>query len=436
VRGEETVDDALSAAPVGSAPLPGAVWIACAGAPRMRAVAMDRKRLVIGREGDLAVDDERASREHVEVRLGTGPSRQFSVRDLGSRNGTFVDGVKAEGETSASPGAIVRLGRSLVLLCADVRPFDAVREADMGGGDFTIGPHLRAALGEVERTATRGDTLALRGESGAGKELAARRYHAASGREGGPFVALNCAAIPEGVAESVLFGAKKGAFSGAVADTDGSIVAASGGTLFLDEIAELVPAVQAKLLRVLETREVLALGATRARAVDVRIVVATHRDLRAEVAAGRFREDLYFRVARPVVVLPPLRERREEIPWLVARAAAKVRDGLAVHTALLEACCTRPWPGNVRELIAEVRHAAGEAIARGAERVGVEHLAEDAGLPIVETAALAEAAERSLDRAAIEDALARSHANVSAAARELGLHRTQLYRLMKRHGIE
>jgi len=442
MSGEETVDDAASMAPLGSVPLPGAVWIAVAGTPRLRAAPMDRGRLVIGREGDLAVDDERASREHAELRHSAG---RLTVRDLGSRNGTFVDGVQTDGETVASPGAIVRVGRSLVLLAADVRPFDTVREADMGSGEFTVGPHLALSLGEVERTAMRGDTLALRGESGSGKELAARRYHAASGRGGGPFVALNCAAIPEGVAERVLFGAKKGAFSGAVADADGSIVAADKGTLFLDEIAELVPAVQAKLLRVLETREVLALGATRPRAVDVRVVVATHRDLRAEVAAGRFREDLYFRVGRPVVVLPPLRERREEIPWLVARAVAAVREDLAVHTALLEACCTRPWPGNVRELLAEARHAAGEAVACGADRVGVEHLADEAGLPIrlpmgppgaAPEAEEAEAAEPSLDRAAIEAALSRCRANVSAAARELGLHRTQLYRLMKLHGIE
>jgi transcriptional regulator with GAF, ATPase, and Fis domain len=432
---EPTVDDAASAAPLGSAPLPGAVWIAGAGVPRMRAAAMDRGRLVIGREGDLAVDDERVSREHAELRRSGG---RFTVRDLGSKNGTFVDGVQTEGATPAAPGAIVRMGRSLVLLVADVRPFDRVREADMAGGELIVGPHLLAALGEVERTAMRGDTLALRGESGSGKELAARRYHAASGRGDGAFVALNCAAIPEGVAERVLFGAKKGAFSGAVADADGSIVAADKGTLFLDEIAELVPAVQAKLLRVLETREVLALGTTRTRAVDIRVVVATHRDLRAEVAAGRFREDLYFRVGRPAVVLPPLRERREEIPWLVARAVGAVREGLAVHTGLLEACCTRPWPGNVRELLAEARHAAGEAVARAAERVGVEHLSNEAGMPIMMAAgtpAEADAGEPVLDRAAIEAALSRCRANVSAAARELGLHRTQLYRLMKLHGI-
>jgi transcriptional regulator of acetoin/glycerol metabolism len=195
----------------------------------MRAAAMDRGRLVIGREGDLTVDDERASREHAELRRSGG---RFTVRDLGSKNGTFVDGVLTEGATPAAPGAIVRVGRSLVLLVADVRSFDRVREADMAGGELVVGPHLLAALGEVERTAMRGDTLALRGESGSGKELAARRYHAASGRSDGPFVALNCAAIPEGVAERVLFGAKKGAFSGAVADADGSIAQYQGSAYF------------------------------------------------------------------------------------------------------------------------------------------------------------------------------------------------------------
>ncbi|HWB74679.1 MAG TPA: FHA domain-containing protein, partial [Nannocystaceae bacterium] len=219
MSGEETVDDAASMAPRGSTPLPGAILIAVAGAPRLRAAAMDRGRLVIGREGGLAIDDERASREHAELRFAAG---RFSVRDLGSKNGTFVDGVQTDGETPAAPGAIVRVGRSLVLLVGDVRAFDGVREADMASGELVIGPRLRAVLGELERTSSRGDTLALRGESGSGKELAARRYHTASGRGSGPFVALNCAAIPEGVAERVLFGAKKGAFSGAVADADGS----------------------------------------------------------------------------------------------------------------------------------------------------------------------------------------------------------------------
>lgn len=434
VSGAETVDDAASMGPLPATALPGAVCIAIAGEPRMRAAPIDRGRLVLGREGGLGIDDERASREHAELRWAGG---QFTVRDLGSKNGTFVDGVQAEQPITAMPGAVVRIGRSLVLLVADVRPFDRVRETAMAAGELVIGPHLQLALDEVGRSAARGETLALRGESGSGKELAARTYHAASGRATGPFVALNCAAIPEGVAERVLFGAKKGAFSGAVADAEGSLVTADQGTLFLDEVAELVPAVQAKLLRVLETREVLALGATRARPIDLRVVVATHRDLRAEVAAGRFREDLYFRVGRPCVVLPPLRERREEIPWLVARACSSVRAGLVVQTQLLEACCTRPWPGNVRELLAELRHAAGEAVGQGADRVGLEHLAEDAGLPIASPPSESEAAvaERTLDRAAIEAALQRCGANVSAAARELGLHRTQLYRLMKRHGL-
>jgi transcriptional regulator of acetoin/glycerol metabolism len=373
MSGAETIDDAASVGPSGSMPLPGAVCIAVAGEPRMRAAPFDRGKLVIGREGALAIDDERASREHAELRFAAG---QFTVRDLGSKNGTFVDGVQAEGATSARAGAVVRIGRSLVLLVADVRPFDRVRESAMGAGDMVIGPHLLLALDEIGRVAARGETLALRGESGSGKELAARRYHAASGRPSGPFVPLNCAAIPEGIAERVLFGAKKGAFSGAVADADGSIVAADRGTLFLDEIAELVPAVQAKLLRALESREVLALGSTRARAVDVRVVVATHRDLRAEVAGGRFREDLYFRVGRPVVVLPPLRERREEIPWLVARA---VGEALPVHTQLLEACCLRPWPGNVRELLAEVSRTAHTVAAQGKNNVRGEDLDNDAG---------------------------------------------------------
>ena len=148
--------------------------------------------------------------------------------------------------------------------------------------------------------------------------------HATAPESNAPFVAVNCAAIPEGLAERLLFGARKGAYSGATADAEGYIQAANRGTLFLDEIAELDPLVQAKLLRVLETREVLPLGASRAKKVDIGICAASHRRLRDEVTAGRFREDLYFRIGRPEVQIPPLRERLDEIPWFVARELRRV----------------------------------------------------------------------------------------------------------------
>jgi transcriptional regulator with PAS, ATPase and Fis domain len=251
---------------------------------------------------------------------------------------------------------------------------------------------------------------------------------------------VNCAAIPEGVAERLLFGAVRGAYSGADASSEGYVGAADRGTLFLDEIAELDPAVQAKLLRVLESREVLALGSARPRPVDFGLCSATFADLRAAVGAGRFREDLYFRLGRPAVRIPPLRERREEIPFHLERVLTSIGAPLAIESALVEACLLREWPGNVRELVAEAALAGQRALADGRKVVTLVDLAPDAGRAIARTSAPAAAGdERSrgaLERAAIEAAL-RAHAgNVTAAARALGIHRNQLRRWLEREGVD
>src|SRR5262249_47131898 len=191
---------------------------------------------------------------------------------------------------------------------------------------------------------------------------------------GGPLVAVNCATIPEALAERLLFGARKGAFSGADADSDGYIQEADGGTLFLDEVAELSLAVQAKLLRVLETREVLPLGASKPRKIELRFCSATHRDLRAHVAAGKLREDLYFRIATPRVTVPPLRERPEEIPWLLQAEVSRIAPSLALHVSVVETCLLRGWPGNVREILAEIRSAAQTALSAESQRLEARHL--------------------------------------------------------------
>jgi transcriptional regulator with PAS, ATPase and Fis domain len=247
-------------------------------------------------------------------------------------------------------------------------------------------------------------------------------------------VAVNCAAIPEGVAERLLFGAKKGAFSGATADAEGYFRAADRGTLFLDELAELDPAVQGKLLRVLETREVTPLGAAQGTRVEVRVVAATTADMRAAVAGGSFRRDLYFRIGKPEVELPPLRARREEIPWLVARGLAAVDAALAADGLLVEACLLRPWPGNVRELLGAVRRAAHAA--RGARRTVVQagDLEASAGVslgggqPRGARSDEDAAPRREPTRAEVESALREARGNVTGAAKRLGLHRNQLRR--------
>jgi transcriptional regulator with PAS, ATPase and Fis domain len=257
----------------------------------------------------------------------------------------------------------------------------------------------------------------------------------------GPFVAVNCAAVPTQIAERLFFGAKRGAYSGAESDAEGYIGAAHGGTLFLDEVGELDPSVQAKLLRVLETREVLPLGAARPRTVDFGLVSATHADLHALVGTAKFRADLYFRIGRPSVKLPALRERREDIPWLVARAVAAAGN-LKAHVSLVEAALLRRWLGNVRELLTDVKVAADAARAAEADAVRARDLPL---APELATGSVSdedgsddrsEAPSRDVTRDQIETALRAERGNISGAARALGLHRTQLRRLLARFSID
>jgi transcriptional regulator with PAS, ATPase and Fis domain len=259
-------------------------------------------------------------------------------------------------------------------------------------------------------------------------------------------VPVNCAAIPPNIAERLLFGAKKGAYSGADADAPGYVQEANGGTLFLDEVAELDPAVQAKLLRTLESKEVMALGSTRRVKVDVQLCSATNKDLRALVSAGKLREDLYFRIGRPEVSVPSLRNRPEEIAFLVADELQRTAMALSPHAGLIEQCLLRPWPGNVRELLAEVRTAAQLALGEGAQRVTARHLGPTAGTLFASTASTTAPAAPGTDTPArklkieddwrrIEDTLKANGGNVTATARALGLHRTQLRRLLARHQI-
>jgi len=433
-RGKETIEDEDRSNESDEPARPGLVLVFAAAQPCMRVVELPKAGITLGRDdvGPLPLPDERASRQHAHVVYAGG---RFAVRDLGSRNGTWLAGRRLAPEGVAQGDAVLRLGQSVLLLCDDVTPLMNQAPADQHG-DVVAGPRLREALEQVTRAAKGGDSLLIGGESGSGKELAARAFHSAGSAVRGPFVAVNCAAIPEGIAERLLFGARRGAFSGATTDAEGYVESADGGTLFLDEIGELDAQVQAKLLRVLETREVVPLGASRPRPVDLRLCAATHRNLRQEVAAGRFREDLYFRVGRPEVILPPLRARREDVPFLVARELYAVDAGLSAHASLIEAVCLRPWPGNVRELLKEVRRAALEAQAADATVVGEEHLDARAGLPLQRggnPAPVVPMAE--LDRPALERAIEDAGGNLSAAARALGLHRTQLYRLMKKHGL-
>lgn len=356
----------------------------------------------------------------------------------------------------------LRIADTILVPSADITPLTPFR-ISVGNG-LVVGPRLAAVYQRIERVAASSTTLHLTGESGAGKENAARVFHAASQGARGPFVPVNCATIPEGIAERLLFGARKGAFSGVTADAEGLVQAANGGTLFLDEVAELQPAVQAKLLRVLESREVLALGALRPQPVSIQLCSASHRSLHTEVAAKRLREDLYYRLGRPAERIPSLHERPEEIPWLIDQELRRVSPECQAHVSLIEACLLRRWPGNVRELQVEIRSAIREALGSASPRVRAEHLSPTAGMAIEsELAALptsvapgpppgnlqsegpagpgaSAAAGRqepvSLSRAQILAGLIEAGGRVAAAARNLGIHRTHLRRLIEHHGVD
>jgi transcriptional regulator with PAS, ATPase and Fis domain len=391
--------------------------------------------LVLGRGEIRGVElrDSCMSRRHVTVKYGRG---KWTVTDQASRNGSYVNGERVEGSVHVEGEAVLRTGETVSLLLRDVRPF-LEHHIDLKG-DYIVGPRLEPALSQVRRAANSG-AVHITGETGSGKEIAAKHFHRFGPGRDGPFVAVNCAAIPEGVAERLLFGATKGAYSGADKDARGYVQEANGGTLFLDEVGELPPGVQAKLLRVLETREVIPLGASRPVKVEFGLCSATHRDLREFVSQGKFREDLFYRLGRPHVVLPPLRERREEIPFLIERHLHATCPDLVPHATLVEACMLKYWPGNVRELLAEVRDAAFNAQAQGKNAVRAFNLAEDAGLEHSSAESSAPGSSQSSNLPPdhdIQGALAQSQGKVATAARALGIHRNQLRRWLEKNGID
>ena len=340
--------------------------------------------------------------------------------------------------------ALVHRALQVRALTRENRRLRAALQRGAGSTEIvTRSPAMREVLDLAARAARSRATVLVTGESGTGKELVARTIHEYSDRALGPFVAVNCKAFASGVLESELFGHEKGAYTGAAAARAGVFERAGGGTLFLDEIGEVDLDFQAKLLRVLQTREVLPVGGTKARAVDVRIVAATNRDLRAEVAGGRFREDLYFRLAVIPIRLPPLRERPEDVLPLanhfLARFAAELGRSFVGFGADVETWLSgHPWPGNVRELENLVERAA--VLARGDTIVQGDLLLEPAAPAVGDAEPDAGLSLQAyLDAAAarrIRTALARAQGRRNDAARELGVERTTLYRLIKKFGLD
>jgi DNA-binding NtrC family response regulator len=301
-------------------------------------------------------------------------------------------------------------------------------------------PAQQRLLEEIARAAPTLARVLIRGESGTGKELVARALHEASARRHGPFVAVNCAAIPEELIESELFGHEKGAFSGALQARRGRFEEADGGTLFLDEVGDLSPRAQTKLLRALEQGEITRVGGSRTIRVDGRVVSATHRDLVAAASGGSFREDLYFRLAVIPITVAPLRERRGDIPALVGHFASRLARELGGRPrtftpAALERLARHPFPGNVRELRNLVERLAIMTPAGTIDASDVAAVLPAAGTPAgAEPVRLADAVHE-FERGRIREALAAEDGNVTRAAARLGLERSHLYKKMKQLGM-
>jgi two-component system nitrogen regulation response regulator NtrX len=304
---------------------------------------------------------------------------------------------------------------------------------------------IAAVLDQIQRVAGTPARVLITGENGTGKELVARAIHAQSPRAKGPFVEVNCAAIPSELIESELFGHMKGSFTGAVADRAGKFEQADGGTLFLDEIGDMSPAAQAKVLRVLQEGEVTRIGGQRTRKVDVRVLAATNKRLEDEIAGGRFREDLYYRLNVVPIVAPPLRERREDIPMLVQHFATRLAaDGMpskGIEQTALERLASLDWPGNVRELRNTVERllilATGPRITLAdVERLVGGRTGETAGtIGGLESYGTYEEFKLAAERAFLLVKLRQYDWNVAETARALDMPRSNLYKKIERHGL-
>lgn len=303
---------------------------------------------------------------------------------------------------------------------------------------------MRDVFVAVRQVAPTETTVLIQGETGTGKELLARAVHDLSPRASGPFVPVNCAGLAEGVLESELFGHVRGAFTGAVADREGLFASAKGGTLFLDEVGDVSLALQQRLLRVLQEREVTPVGSTRARPVDVRIVAATHRDLQHEIREGRFREDLFYRLNVFRVEVPPLRARRADVPLLIEAALLRLREraphaeGASFSPLAMRLMRAHDWPGNVRELFSVVESA---TIRAGQPRIEAQHLPTSIRDPQGQRGpepreTRYQSPSDDDERAAIEAALIEADGSRARAAELLGMSRTTLWRRMRDFGLE
>ena len=394
--------------------------------------------LSVGSEAgcDLVLADPAVSARHFSLAF---TEHGILLRDLGSTNGTFVDGYRV-GQIYLNDGSSIAVGQSrLELSVGDDDVLLAMSKATNFGELLGHSPAMRALFAILEQAAKSDATVLVLGESGTGKELAARALHERSARRDGPFVVFDAGAATPTLIESQLFGHARGAFTGATEAREGCFEAADGGTVVLDEIGELPLDLQPKLLRALEARTVTRLGETAGRAFDVRLVACTNKNLEEEVRAGRFRSDLFYRLSVVAVRIPPLRERKEEIPRLVRHFVSKLAGDQApdVPTVVLRMLEGHDWPGNVREMRNFVERTlalpdVSPALTLGAGAATPATPPADVELPFHEAK---RRATDGFERAYLERLLEVHGDNLSEAARASGLSRQSCYRLLYKHGL-
>lgn len=413
-----------------------------------REFIIDREVFSIGSEAHnhLVVEDSTVSRRHCEIRLLEGGYR---LRDLGSTNGTRVQGIRVT-EAFLEPGTEFQLGRTRMVFCPLQESAEyPLSRSEAFGKLIGRSPAMRRVFYLAETYTPTDSTILIEGETGTGKELLAEAIHANSPRCDKPFVVIDCATLAKDLIESELFGHVKGAFTGATSDRVGAFEHADGGTVFLDEISELSPSLQPKLLRVLERRELRRIGSNQCRRINVRILCATNRNLDLEVNEGRFREDLFFRLSVVRLQMPPLRERREDIPLLVEHflkefLGPEAMSQIEGFDRAIEAFKRHDWPGNVRELRNVVEIACYSAkrpinlmtalflgpMRRTESPPEAEHMADR---PFKEAKSQLIAG---FEKEYIADLLRRCDGNISRAAREAGIERAYLQRLIKKYRLK
>jgi transcriptional regulator with GAF, ATPase, and Fis domain len=385
---------------------------------------------------DLVLTDPTVSRMHCEVQVAESGVR---ILDAGSTNGTLVDGVRVR-DADLRHDSLVGIGQTTIrVIIGPERLAVELSPRDRFGELLGASKAMRKLFAVLERVAPTDATLLIQGETGTGKELVARSVHEASKRADGAFVTVDCGAIAETLIESELFGHVKGAFSGASADREGLIAMADGGTLFLDEVGELPWALQPKLLRVLESREVRPVGSNSPQKVDVRVIAATHQPLARRVNERTFREDLFYRLAVVEVAVPPLRARRGDVPILAAHFLERFHGApSALPRDVVDALLSRSWPGNVRELRNFVERTAALGFRPAAEAADPAGLPAELdglvplGLPLKEARV---AWMEQFESVYVRAMLRRTGGNVSRAAELAGVNRRFLQRMLARLGI-